>query len=50
MKYAILVPDGMADYPQESLGNRTPLEVAHTPNMDAVASAGILGQVATIPP
>ena len=50
MKYAILVPDGMADYPHESLGNRTPLEVAHTPNMDAVASAGILGQVATIPP
>ncbi|MBL7131171.1 MAG: cofactor-independent phosphoglycerate mutase [Candidatus Omnitrophica bacterium] len=49
MKYAILVPDGMADYPDTSLGNKTPLEVAQTPNMDRVVSKGILGQVDTIP-
>jgi len=49
MKYVILVPDGMADYPDPSLGNKTPLETAQTPNMDKVVSQGILGQVDTIP-
>ncbi len=49
MKYVILVPDGMADYPNPDLGNKTPLEVAQTPNMDKIASRGILGQVNTIP-
>ncbi|MDD5618629.1 MAG: cofactor-independent phosphoglycerate mutase [Candidatus Omnitrophica bacterium] len=49
MKYVILVPDGMADYPQEALANKTPLETAATPNMDSVVSQGILGQVNTIP-
>jgi 2,3-bisphosphoglycerate-independent phosphoglycerate mutase len=49
MKYVILVPDGMADYPEVSLGGRTPLEAAQTPNMDLIVSQGILGQVNTIP-
>jgi len=49
MKFAILVPDGMADYPIEQLGNRTPLEVAKTPNMDWIVQNGILGRVNTIP-
>ena len=49
MKYAILVPDGMADYPDSSLGGKTPLEAAQTPNMDLVVSQGVLGQVNTIP-
>ncbi|MFC1645775.1 cofactor-independent phosphoglycerate mutase [Candidatus Omnitrophota bacterium] len=49
MKYVILVPDGMADYPNASLGDKTPLEVAQTPNMDKIVSKGILGQVDTIP-
>lgn len=49
MKYAILVPDGMADYPDSSLGDKTPLEVAQTPNMDRIVSQGMLGQVDTIP-
>src|SRR5438270_330470 len=31
MKYALIIPDGAADEPQESLGGRTPLEAAHTP-------------------
>jgi 2,3-bisphosphoglycerate-independent phosphoglycerate mutase len=34
IKYVIIVGDGMADYPIEQLGNKTPLEVAKTPNMD----------------
>ncbi len=49
MKYVVLVPDGMADYPVEELGGRTPLEAARTPNMDFVAKHGRLGRVKTVP-
>jgi 2,3-bisphosphoglycerate-independent phosphoglycerate mutase len=49
MKYIVLVGDGMADYPIEELGGRTPLEVARTPNMDFIASNGMLGRIKTIP-
>jgi len=44
MKYAIIIPDGCADEPQESLGGKTPLEAARLPSMDAVAVAGIVGK------
>lgn len=43
MKYLIVIPDGCADEPQESLDGRTPLEAAHTPAMDSVALQGIVG-------
>ena len=49
MKYIVLVGDGMADYPIEDLGGRTPLEVARTPSMDFIAQKGMLGRVKTIP-
>lgn len=49
MKYIVLVGDGMADYPLKELGERTPLEAAHTPNMDFIAKHGRLGRVKTIP-
>jgi 2,3-bisphosphoglycerate-independent phosphoglycerate mutase len=49
VKYAILVGDGMADFSLPELDNRTPLEYAATPNMDAVAKAGRVGLVKTIP-
>jgi len=49
LKYAILIGDGMADYPLAELGGRTPLEEAHTPNMDYIAHSGIGGLVKTIP-
>ncbi|MCM8801168.1 MAG: cofactor-independent phosphoglycerate mutase [Candidatus Omnitrophica bacterium] len=49
MKYIVLVGDGMADYPIEELGNRTPLEAARIPNMDFLAKYGSLGRVKTIP-
>jgi 2,3-bisphosphoglycerate-independent phosphoglycerate mutase len=39
----------MADYPVRELGDKTPLQVANTPNMDSIASAGIVGMVKTIP-
>ncbi len=50
MKYIILLGDGMADEPISELGGLTPLEHAHTPNMDALAAAGEIGRVETIPP
>ena len=49
MKYAILQGDGMADYPLDSLGGKTPLEVAATPHMDWLAARGIFGLAYTIP-
>jgi 2,3-bisphosphoglycerate-independent phosphoglycerate mutase len=50
MKYVVFVGDGMADYPLPELGNKTPLEAAHTPHMDALAQrASILGLAKTIP-
>ncbi len=49
MKYIVVVPDGMADYPVEILGNKTPLEVAKTPNMDYLAQQGFNGLVQIIP-
>jgi 2,3-bisphosphoglycerate-independent phosphoglycerate mutase len=49
MKYIILLGDGMADYPIESLGGKTPLEAANTPHMDFIASEGTLGLLNTIP-
>jgi 2,3-bisphosphoglycerate-independent phosphoglycerate mutase len=44
MKYGIVIPDGCADEPQESLGGKTPLESARIPAMDAVAAAGVVGR------
>jgi 2,3-bisphosphoglycerate-independent phosphoglycerate mutase len=49
MKYAILLGDGMADYRLKALGGKTPLEYAHTPNMDRMAAEGTLGLIDTIP-
>jgi 2,3-bisphosphoglycerate-independent phosphoglycerate mutase len=48
-KYAIIVPDGAADDPQEQLGGKTPLEAAETPNMDRISSEGRQGLVRTVP-
>ncbi len=48
-KFIILVGDGMGDYPQDSLEGKTPLEAAYTPQMDAVASRGIMGWAQTVP-
>jgi 2,3-bisphosphoglycerate-independent phosphoglycerate mutase len=48
-RYAILVGDGMADFPIPELGNKTVIEYAATPNMDRVAALGSVGLVKTIP-
>jgi 2,3-bisphosphoglycerate-independent phosphoglycerate mutase len=49
MKYVIIQGDGMSDFPVPSLGGLTPLEKAHTPNMDRLARDGRLGLARTIP-
>ena len=49
-KAVIFLADGMADDPQEQLGGKTPLEYAHTPGMDFIASSGINGTFRTLPP
>ncbi len=49
MKYAIVIPDGCADEPQESLGGRTPLQAARTPAMDAIAADGVVGRANHVP-
>ena len=45
----MLLGDGMADYPNEKLGGKTPLQCAFTPFMDQIAAEGTLGLVDTIP-
>ena len=44
MKFAIIIPDGCADEPQDALDGKTPLQAAHIPAMDAIATAGVVGQ------
>jgi len=48
MKYVIFLGDGMADYPCEALGGKTPLMVANKPNMDALCAKGETGLVKTV--
>lgn len=49
MKYVIVLTDGCADLPIESLGGLTPLEKSITPNMDDFAEKGRLFLVKTVP-
>ena len=49
MKYVVVLGDGMADWPMESLGGGTPLSCAKTPVMDALAKVSEIGTVVTIP-
>jgi 2,3-bisphosphoglycerate-independent phosphoglycerate mutase len=43
LKLIYVAIDGMGDLPIKSLGNKTPLEAAETPNMDALAKNGQTG-------
>ena len=45
MKYAIVIPDGCADEPQDTLGGKTPLQAACKPHMDRIARTGVVGRV-----
>lgn len=48
MKYAVVLCDGMADYPVPELDGKTPMEVADKPNMDYLAAHGEVGLVKTV--
>ena len=43
MKYIVILCDGMADEPLESLSGKTPLEAAKTLNMDRLAKNAEIG-------
>ena len=49
MKYVVILGDGMADWPIESIGGLTPLEKAQTPEMDVISKMSEIGLAATIP-
>lgn len=49
MKYLVLLCDGMADTPVSELNNKTPMEVANKPNMDALAKDAFVGLAKTVP-
>lgn len=50
MKYAIVLYDGMADYPVPALDNKTPMELAKKPVFDFLAQRGRVGMVRTVAP
>ena len=49
MKYCILIIDGASGLPILERGGKTCLELANTPNLDAMAGEGILGLARTVP-
>jgi 2,3-bisphosphoglycerate-independent phosphoglycerate mutase len=49
MKTIIILADGMADYPIEALGGKTPLMAARTPAIDSLCSRSRCGLLVTVP-
>lgn len=49
MKIITLLGDGMSDVSYSELGNKSPLQVAKTPNMDFMAMHGQVGLAHTVP-
>ena len=50
MKYVVLIMDGSAGLPIPERGGRTSLELARTPNLDAMAASGLVGLGRNVPP
>jgi 2,3-bisphosphoglycerate-independent phosphoglycerate mutase len=48
-KYVILIMDGAAGWPVSERGGRTTLELARTPNLDALTRSGRLGLTHNVP-
>jgi 2,3-bisphosphoglycerate-independent phosphoglycerate mutase len=48
-KYVIVIPDGAADEPFEALDDYTPLQAARVPEMDWIASHGVIGRSRNVP-
>src|SRR4030042_1044290 len=49
MKYCVLIIDGAAGWVLPERGGKTCLELAHIPNLDAMAQGGVVGLVRTVP-
>ncbi len=50
MKYCVLIIDGAAGHPIPQRGGKTSLELAQTPELDALAEEGLVGLARTVPP
>ncbi len=48
MKYIVILYDGMADYPVDALGGKTPMEAANKPLFDSLGARGEVGLVKTV--
>ena len=49
MKYLVVIAAGLTDKPIAEKDNKTPLQLAETPNLDALVQKGQCGSVQTIP-
>ena len=49
MKYLVVIVAGLTDSPIAEKDNKTPLQLAETPNLDALVQKGQCGPVQTIP-
>ncbi len=49
MKYILIIANGLTDHPVAERDNRTPLQLAETPNLDRLTQNGSCGTVRTIP-
>ncbi|MBQ8390019.1 MAG: 2,3-bisphosphoglycerate-independent phosphoglycerate mutase [Oscillibacter sp.] len=49
MKYILIIGDGMADNPVESLGGKTPLQVSRIPTIHKMAGKGAVGHTVNCP-
>jgi 2,3-bisphosphoglycerate-independent phosphoglycerate mutase len=50
MKYGIVIIDGASGLPLSQRGGKTCLELAKTPNLDAMVGEGMVGLARTVPP
>jgi len=50
MKGVLVILDGVADLPVKQLNDKTPLEVADTPNLNFLANRGDLGLMNSVKP
>jgi len=49
MKYLVILADGFADHPIESLGGKTPMMAAKTPHIDQLCQMSKCGLLKTVP-
>lgn len=49
MRYLVIIPDAIGDHPSETLGGKTPLEVARIPNLEYFTKIGKVGMAKLVP-